>query len=414
MKKAAIIFYLLVLLSSNPFSQKLDNHFSIEADSGYINVNGSKLFYEIAGEGEYIVLLHDGILHREIWDEQFPVLAEKYRVVRYDRRGYGKSFNPQAPFSHIDDLNQLFIQLKIDNAILFGMSAGGMTSIDFTLKYPEKVKALVLVGAVVSGYGYSTHFLTRGGNIDSLLEYLEPQKFIKYFGWEDPYEVYPENTKAKEKFLRLLESNPLNVNGALGYFVKPLEKAAVEYLHEIKVPVLVLVGEYDIPDVHAHSGVIEAGIPNAKREIIFKAGHLIPLEQPEAFNASVLIFLGGLEFFNVLNSQGVDSAVQYFHKKRKTEPDVMLFEEGEMNLLGYRYLQNGKIRDAIELFKINTIAFPNSWNAFDSLGQAYLLDGQKDLAIKNYEKSLELNPQNTNAKEKLSSIKKLKHKLLSF
>lgn len=172
---------------------------------------------------------------------------------------------------------------------------------------------------------------------------------------------------------------------------------------------MVLVGEYDIPDVHAHSGVIEAGIPNAKREIIFKAGHLIPLEQPEAFNASVLIFLSSLEFFDILNSQGVDSAVQYFHKKRKNNPDIILFEEREMNLLGYRYLQNGKIKDAIELFKLNTIAYSNSWNVYDSLGEAYLHNGQKDLAIKNYKKSLELNPQNTNAQEKLRSIKKLKY-----
>ena len=408
MKKAVIIFYLIVLISSNLFSQKFDSNFSSEVDSGYINVEGGKLFYEIAGEGEYIILLHDGILHHEIWDEQFPVLAGKYRVVRYDRRGYGKSFNPQAPFSNIDDLNQLFIQLKIDKAILFGMSAGGGIAIDFTLKYPDKVNALVLVGAVVSGYGFSNHFLTRGGNINSLSEYLEPKKFIKYFGWEDPYEVYPENIKAKEKFLRLLEANPLNVNGALGYFVKPLERSAVKYLYEIKVPVLVLVGEYDIPDVHAHSGVIEAGIPNAKREIIFKAGHLIPLEQPKAFNASVLIFLSSLEFFDILNSQGVDSAVQYFNKKRETDPDIRLFEEREMNSLGYRYLQNGKIKDAIELFKLNTIAYPNSWNVYDSLGEAYLENGQKDLAIKNYKKSLELNPQNTNAQEKLRSIKKRK------
>lgn len=408
MKKAVIVFYLLVFLSSNLFSQKFDRNFSVKADSGYIHVDGGKLFYEIAGEGEYIVLLHDGIVHHEIWDEQFPVLAKKYRVVRYDRRGYGKSFNPQAPFSHIDDLNQLFIQLKIDKAIVFGMSAGGGIAIDFTLKYPEKVNALVLVGAVVSGYGYSTHFLTRGGNINSLSEYFEPQKFIRYFGWEDPYEVYPENIKAKEKVLRLLEANPVNMNGALTNLAKPPERPAVKYLNEIKVPVLVLVGEHDIPDVHAHSGVIQAGIPDAKREIIFKAGHLIPLEQPEAFNTSVLNFLSSLEFFDILNSQGVNPAVQYFHKKRKTEPGIVLFEEREMNSLGYRYLQNGKIKGAIELFKLNTIAYPDSWNVFDSLGEAYMLDGRKELAIKNYEKSLELNPQNTNAREKLRSLKKLK------
>jgi tetratricopeptide (TPR) repeat protein len=171
------------------------------------------------------------------------------------------------------------------------------------------------------------------------------------------------------------------------------------------MPVLILVGEFDIPDVHAHSGAIQAGIPNAKREIIFNSGHLIPLEQPEAFNSTVLKFLNSIEFLNTLNSQGVNTAVQYFHKKREAEPDIILFEEREMNALGYKFLQNGKIKDAIELFKLNTIAYPNSSNTYDSLGEAYLADGQKELAIKNYEKSLELNPNNTNAQNVLKELK---------
>jgi hypothetical protein len=57
------------------FSQQSDVRFSVVKDSGYINVDGGKLFYEIAGQGENIVLLHDGMVNREIWDEQFPVLA---------------------------------------------------------------------------------------------------------------------------------------------------------------------------------------------------------------------------------------------------------------------------------------------------------------------------------------------------
>jgi tetratricopeptide (TPR) repeat protein len=170
----------------------------------------------------------------------------------------------------------------------------------------------------------------------------------------------------------------------------------------------VLVGEYDIPDVHAHSGVIEAGIANARREVIFKSGHLIPLEQPEALNSSVLKFLDSVEFFKTLNSQGVDAAVRYFHKKREFEPDIVLFEEIEMNALGYRFLQEGKTKNAIELFKLNTIAYPNSSNVFDSLGEAYLKTGQKDLAIKNYEKALELNPENTNAEQILKKLKGVK------
>jgi 3-oxoadipate enol-lactonase len=402
---AVIVICLFVLTATNIFSQQAENKPSIPTDSGYIDVDGGKLYYEIAGAGDYVVLLHDGILHRVVWDEQFPVLAKKYRVVRYDRRGFGRSSAPHAPFSHVDDLNQLFTQLKIPRATIFGMSAGGGIAIDFTLMHPDKVNALILAGAIVSGYGYSSHMLTRGGHIASIGEYLEPKKFIRYFGWEDPYEIYPENIKAKEKFLKLLEANPQNVDGALSRFEKPQERPAVKFLSEIKVPALILVGEYDIPDVHAHAGVIEAGIPDAKREIISKAGHLIPLEQPAAFQASVQRFLNRMEFHKVLNSQGVNAAVTLFLTNRRNEPGPIM-DENEMNRLGYRFLQDGKIKDAIELFKLNTIAYPNSGNAFDSLGEAYLKDGQNELAIKNYEKSLELNPDNTNAKEFLTALQK--------
>lgn len=405
MKNAVLFYCLIFFFTSRMFPQENERNIPMKAGTGYIQVEKGKLFYETAGQGDWIVLLHDGILHHVIWDEQFPVLAKNYRVVRYDRRGFGKSSAPQAPFSHLDDLNQLFVQLKIDKAIVFGVSAGGAWSIHFALKYPEKVRALVLVGAVVSGYGYSTHLLTRGGRIGSVAEVTDPPKFIKYFGWDDPYEIYPANIKAKEKFLKLLEANPQNVTGALGAFSKPPETPAVKFLNDIKVPALVLVGEYDIPDAHAHAGVIHAGIPNAKREIIANAGHLIPLDQPEAFNAAVMRFLKSLEFFAILNSRGAEAAARYFHEKRRVEPDTILFEEGEMNALGYGFLQSGKTKDAIEVFTLNVAAYPNSGNAYDSLGEAYMKDGRKDLAIQNYEKALELNPNNANAKEILKQLK---------
>ena len=88
------------------------------------------------------------------------------------------------------------------------------------------------------------------------------------------------------------------------------------------MPALILVGEYDIPDVQAHSGVIEAGIPNAKREIISNSGHLIPLEQPKAFNGAVKKFLADLRFYKVLNSE---AAVKYCHNEREIEPGIELF-----------------------------------------------------------------------------------------
>jgi tetratricopeptide (TPR) repeat protein len=233
-------------------------------------------------------------------------------------------------------------------------------------------------------------------------ELSDPKKVINYFGWEDPYEIYSENTGAKEKFVKLLETNMHQYRGG---FLKPADRPGARFLSEIKVPALVLVGEYDIPDVHSHAGVIQFGIPNAKREIILKSGHLIPLEQPEAFNLSVMNFLRNMEFYNILNSQGVNAAVQYFDIMHKSEPNINMFKELEMNALGYRFLQEGKIKDAIELFKLNTIAYPNSGNVFDSLGEAYLKDGQIELATINYKRSLELDPNNENAKKVLKELK---------
>jgi pimeloyl-ACP methyl ester carboxylesterase len=282
MRRLLIAFCQIILVVSNLHSQ--DSTYKV--DSGYVSVEGGKLYYEIAGKGENIVLLHDGMVNNKIWDEQFPVLAGNYRVIRYDRRGYGKSSDPETKYSHIEDLNQVFIQLKADKAIVFGMSSGGGLAINFALTYPEKVNGLVLVGAVVSGFGYTSHMDTRGGNFNRL-EYSDPVKLRKYFIFDDPYEIYSGNIKAKEKVLALLP-----------YFGRdntvptiPPVKVAVKHLSEIKIPTLILVGEYDHPDVHAHSGVINAGIQNSKREIITKSGHLIPVEQPKLFMDAVTIFL---------------------------------------------------------------------------------------------------------------------------
>jgi pimeloyl-ACP methyl ester carboxylesterase len=243
----------------------------------------------LAGEGRNIILLHDGMVNREIWDEQFPLLAKTFRVVRYDRRGYGKSSDPEMKYSHIEDLNQLYIQLNIDKAIIFGMSSGGRLAIDFTLTYPEKVEGLVLVGAVVSGFGYTSHMNTRGGHFDPR-KFTDPVKVDEYFIMDDPYEIYSENRSAKERVMKLLPS--LSRENRIP--TQPAAKVAVRSLSDIKVPALILVGEYDIPDVHAHAGAINAGIANSRREIIPGSGHLIPIEQPALFNEAIMDFLNNL------------------------------------------------------------------------------------------------------------------------
>jgi pimeloyl-ACP methyl ester carboxylesterase len=100
-----------------------------------------------------------------------------------------------------------------------------------------------------------------------------------------------------------------------------------------------------------------------------------------------------LEFWDTLNQpDGVSKAVQMFHEAQQRDPKAFLFPEGVMNLMGYDRLQAGKNKEANELFKLNIEAYPNSANAYDSLGDGYLADGQNDQALQAAQKALELLP----------------------
>ncbi len=114
------------------------------------------------------------------------------------------------------------------------------------------------------------------------------------------------------------------------------------------------------------------------------------------------------EFFGIIRDEGVIRATEIFHNARKIDPDVILFNEGVMNNLGYQYLNMGKIQTAIELFRLNVQAYPDSANVYDSLAEAHLKNGDLIQAIDNYEKSLRLNPENQKTRE---LIKKLRDKI---
>lgn len=376
-----------------------------DVKTGYLEVPDGKLYYEVAGEGDWIVLVHDGNLHSVTWDEQFPIFSKNYKVVRYDRRGYGESTYPEKSYSNIGDLAEVFRQLNIDRATLMGMSAGGGLVIDFTLEHPDKVTGLVLVGAVVSGYGYSDHMRTRGGNLDPEI-LSDPAKLADYMCHKDPYTFYEGNREAKKIGYDYLMNNLQNYRMDKFSLLKGPKRPALPNLKEIQVPALIIVGEYDIPDCHAHAGAIEAGITGSKRVIINKAGHIVPLEQPAIFNEIVLTFLEEKKFFEILGHKGVSEAVRAFEDARNRHDRSLDFSEQRLNQAGYGYLQEGKVKEAIELFKLNVMAFPDSWNTYDSLAEAYLADGNKELAIFYYEKSLKLNPGNANAVNQLKKLKK--------
>jgi 3-oxoadipate enol-lactonase len=210
----------------------------------YLNIADSRIYYEECGSGPNVVLLHDGLLHSNTWDGAWPALCKKYHALRYDRRGYGRSDPPKTLFAPIEDLFTLLTRLNVRRAIVVGNSSGGALAIDFALSHPEMVEGLFLVGPVVQGMETTDHFDDRAGK-----------------------------------------------NSA------PIAKGD---LSEIHAPTSILVGEFDIPDVHAQGGAIQAAIPGAQRDILNNAGHLIQVEAPAAFVEK----LG--EFVNLQERKGIE------------------------------------------------------------------------------------------------------------
>jgi glyoxylase-like metal-dependent hydrolase (beta-lactamase superfamily II) len=110
----------------------------------------------------------------------------------------------------------------------------------------------------------------------------------------------------------------------------------------------------------------------------------------------------------IIAESGIKTALDKYKEIRTQKEQKYYFDEAEFNRLGYRLLGGKRISEAIEVFKMNIEMYPDSWNVYDSLGEAYMENGQNDLAVEYYQKSLKLNPQNTNAVSMLQRIKKKK------
>jgi 3-oxoadipate enol-lactonase len=251
---------------------------------------GDAVFCEVTGHGPPLVLTHDAFLHRESWDAQFESLSGSYRVVRWDRRGYGRSDEPRAPYASDDDLARVIASLTEPPAILVGCSNGGLLSLQCALKHPELVAALVLVGPVVSGLSFTEHLTSRGGHRPG--GDLTTAEEIEYWSSTDPWLTAPANTGARDRLRALLTANPNNLRPR-EHLERAFESPALPRLGEIAVPTLIIAGEHDIADVHAHCGAIEAGIPGATRVVLPGGGHLPHFEVPGEFNIAFLGFLAG-------------------------------------------------------------------------------------------------------------------------
>jgi 3-oxoadipate enol-lactonase len=262
--------------------------------SGIAEVNGTKLYYEMAGSGRVIVLLHGGAVDRRAWDDQFNEFAEKYKVIRYDLRGAGKSASPGKSFSNSEDLYQLLRFLKVDKAYLIGISRGGGIAFDFALEHPEMTAALVLVssnlGNTPRAYTEMFERTTEAGKKNGAAA------AARVWGL-DPYQG-PKREAARDGVLKILEENLPRFRHFDGSVAVPQTQSydgpAYKRLPQIRVPTLVVAGAKDAPDALANYDNWAKGIPNAKKVVFPNAAHLVNIDMPKEFNQAVLEFLSKL------------------------------------------------------------------------------------------------------------------------
>lgn len=265
----------------------------MQVTTGFAEVNGTKLYFESTGKGPPLLLLHAGPVDCRMWDFQFKEFAKKYKVIRYDARGFGKSQLPNKPFSPVKDVIHLLNFLKIKKTNLMGCSLGGGTALEFALDYPRRVDRLILVGPSLGGFAYSEEMQQKGAELFNAAKEKGAAEAIRIFlndpfwSYSVPSKDYPE---ALEKFKKMANDNS-RIFDWYSKIVETKKLPAVERLPEIKIPTLVIVGDRELADTQKATDLLKKEIKGAKKIVIAGGGHMINMEKPGEFNKIVLEFL---------------------------------------------------------------------------------------------------------------------------
>jgi pimeloyl-ACP methyl ester carboxylesterase len=262
--------------------------------SGFAQIDGARIYYEIAGAGHSLLLVHAGVADSRMWDDQWQSFAQRYRTIRYDIPGFGQSRLPDGPYAAHEDITGLLRLLKVERAHVVGVSWGGRIALDFTLAHPEMVSALVLVCPSVSGAEPSEAVRRFGAEEDALVERgdLPAAAELNVRMWVDGPRRAPEQVdRSVRDRVREMQHHAFTVPMPDGLESIDLEPPAIERLAEIRAPTLLVVGDHDIDEKLAIVDRLAAEIPGARKVVFPGAAHMLTMEQPAKFNRVVLEFL---------------------------------------------------------------------------------------------------------------------------
>lgn len=260
-----------------------------------VEVNGGELEFDVAGEGSAVVLLHPGLWDRRTWDDQIETFAERYRVVRFDARGYGRSSRIRVgeAYSPVEDLAGVMDAAGVGTAALVGCSMGGETALDFALEHPERVEALVLAASGVGGFDDTTP--EEEAEFDRLFEGadealaagdLERAQDIRLRIWAPLGTAEGPGRRIREIAMDNLDDLTQDGSG-----IRSISPPAIERLEDVGAPTLVLPADHDPMAMRRVSAILAERIPGARVVHIQDTDHVINLRRPAEFDDAVLGFL---------------------------------------------------------------------------------------------------------------------------
>ncbi len=263
--------------------------------AGVLARPGARLAYQAAGAGPAVVLVHGFGLDMRMWDPQVSHLGARRRVVRYDCRGFGASgpFDPAVGYTHAGDLLALLDHLGIARAVLAGLSFGGRVVMQAALAAPERVVGLVLLDAVLDGVPWDPLAA------EALEETARQARASGLLAGREAWLAHPLFAAARQQpaVASALAAMVAGYPGQHWTGHDPHQQTGrrpVDALEELAIPVLVAVGEHDVPGFREMSAVLARRIPGARYHVVADAGHMINMEQPAVVNELLDRFLDQL------------------------------------------------------------------------------------------------------------------------
>ena len=250
-----------------------------------IDVKGARLWYDEAGSGPTVLLLHGGLGDSGLWEPVVPFLAGQFRTIRTDLRFFGRSTGPAAPWSWEDDVVGVLDELGVERAALVGLSLGGRIAFDVALAHPERLWAVVGVAPGLAGHDGAPYSEEQGERYDAAEAEgdLEEAMAVDFEVWAP----LGADDRIRQLWRETPDANPLPDG------VGPLAPAgapAKERLGELVLPALVVTAAHDPAGFRAIGALVASAAPDA-RHVELDSDHYVTLREPELLSGVLLDFL---------------------------------------------------------------------------------------------------------------------------